>query len=140
MNNLVDQEVLDALAKLSAEMRRMKKGKHYESFAFKVYEYTLSNFWEWVAERKESSDYLEGLMNGAIEKGKNDHAKKLIKLNSQILLSEELYFKVVTVNALMLEKDNKIAELENDKFKMSDRIKELEIEVKKLMKVIENGD
>ena len=133
---LVSEEQIQALAKLSAEMRKLTKGKHYERFAFKVYEYNHANFWKWFKEKQESADYLERLIDKSIEHGKKDHAKKLLILNSQLTLSEEMYFKVITVDAVIREKDNKIAELESDKFRMSDKIKEQKKEIEKLTKVL----
>ena len=133
---LVPEEQIQALSKLSAEMRKLTKGKHYEKFALKVYEYNHANFWKWFKEKQESAKYLERLINGAIKNKKNDHAKQLIFLNSQLTLSEEMYFKVITVDAVIREKDNKIAELESDKFRMSDKIKEQQKEIEKLTKVL----
>ena len=133
---LVSEEQIQALSKLSAEMRKLTNGKHYEKFALKVYEYNHANFWEWFKEKQESAKYLERLINGAIKNKKNDHAKQLIFLSSQLTLSEEMYFKVITVDAVIREKDNKIAELESDKFRMSDKIKEQQKEIEKLTKVL----
>jgi len=127
---LVKNEQIEALAKLSAEMRRITKGKHFEKFEFKVYEFNQENFWQWLKEKQASVKYLERLINGAIENDKTDHARSLIFLNSQLTLAEEMYFKVIMIDSLIKEKDNIIMELGKENIeigkKAASAVKELE--------------
>ena len=138
MNNLISNEKLEALAKLSEGLRKLGKNKHADNFTFQVYAATMTDYWEWYKERNATVEFLQDIIGKSIDNGRTEIVKGLIQVQSQMDLSETMYFKVITCDALLLEKENKINEKEQEKMEMSKEIIGLQKEVEKLVKVIEN--
>jgi len=127
---LVTSEKLQTLSELAERLHKLgHKTPFFEGLVFRKCQ---PDFWKFVNEVGVSITFLQGLIEKAQAAKRNDLLKGLFQVEYEVNCSLTMYYRLISFDARILQLQNNMATLEKEKFAMSDKIKQQEIEIENL--------